>query len=171
LGGEIVMERKILNSNTIESVVETAWKILKGKQTELRDTKNALNSCKISLAEFEKKQKDINEWDWLLRNGVDNPLAIISQNVVYIDEANGLMFEMGNGSLFSSLTEDEMVMSRTKDTFAEKYLPDENYFVGPRCLSDTKFFDSHKFNIVRLAFGESMNKTFNPDFRITRKVI
>jgi hypothetical protein len=166
--GEITMQ---ILSNTIDTIVESAWRILSQRREALRDAKNDLNACKINLSEFEKREKELNEWDWLLKNNVDNPLAVVSQNVVFIDKDNGLLFKMGNGSLMSSLTEDEMIMERIDTTFGEKYIPDEDYFVGPRCLSYQKFFNSKKFNIVRLAFGESMNKPFQPDFRITRKVI
>lgn len=159
-------------SNTIDTIVESAWRILIQRREALRDAKNDLNACKINLSEFEKREKEINEWDWLLKNNVNNPLAVVSQNVVYIDREHGLMFLMGNPCSFhSSLKEGEMIMERIDTTFGEKYIPDEKYFDGPRCLSDTKFFNSHKFNIVRLSWGEKMEKNFQPDFRITRKVI
>lgn len=159
----------MFTSTNIEPVIENAFTQLTLRRNELKQAKRDLTDRKISVEEFNNAEKSINEFKWLVEQGVEYPLAMISHNIIYVDKENGLVFKMGNGSYHSPLKEDEMVMMRINASFCETYSADDGYYEMPYCLRNEKFFNSEKFNFLRCAWGEAMEKVFQPDFLITRK--
>ena len=159
------------NSFEINSIVEDAWNILdeqiknvKSLNAKLHeDIENGKADVNQLLSDYYNKIAEIKELD-KIRKFTEFPEPYLAHYYVYF--AHGLVFLRGIGDW---LSENEMIIKRTKGSFDDRYQSDPTYDKWKD--DDDNFFTSDKFTYKRLAWGERCDKIFEPDFLVTIKKI
>ena len=157
------------NSFEINTVVEDAWNMLdkqintvKNLSAELHeDINNRKADVNQLLTNYYNKLAEIKQMD-KIKKLTDYPESYLSHYYVYF--THGFVFLRGTGDW---LSENEMIIKRTKGTFDDRYQPDPTYDQWKD--EDDNFFTSDKFTYKRLAWGERCENIFEPDFLITKK--
>ena len=157
------------NSFEMNAIVEGAWNVLDEQIKNIKslnaklheDIENGKADVNQLLSDYYNKIAEIKELD-KIRKFTEFPEPYLAHYYVYF--AHGLVFLRGIGDW---LSENEMIIKRTKGSFEDRYQPDPTY---DKWKDDNKnFFTSDKFVYKRLAWGERCEKLFEPDFHVTLK--
>ena len=151
------------NSFEMNALVEGAWNDLDAQIAEIKNLYNEMHNSgsEEAIQSYYNKVKELKQYDKICKL-TDCPEPYLSH--YYITFKNGFAFLRGTGDW---LSEDEMIIKRTKCSFDDCYQPDPEYDKWKD--EDDNFFSGDKFVYKRLAWGERCDKIFSPDFLVTLK--
>lgn len=157
------------NSFEMDAIVEDAWnaldrqiKTIKNLSAKLHeDIENGKADVNQLLNDYYNKIAEIKQVDEI-KKLTNCPEPYLAHYYVYF--AHGFVFLRGIGDW---LSENEMIIERTKGSFEDCYQPEDSYDQWKD--NDKNFFTSDKFIYKRLAWGEYCEKVFEPDFHVIMK--